>query len=101
MKRDISSFMSKCLTCQQVKLEPQRKSPSFSRQKNYANPKRKDVLFSSGELVFMKVSPMKGVMRLGKKGKLDPRYIRPYEIQSRVGEVAYIWCYRQSCRGFI
>ena len=38
-------FLSKCFTCQQVKLEHQRKSPSFSRQKNYANPKRKDVSF--------------------------------------------------------
>ena len=40
--------------------------------------------------MFLKVSPMKGVMRFGKKGKLAPRYIGPFEIQSRVGEVAYI-----------
>ena len=39
--------------------------------------------------MFLKVSPMKGVTRLGKKGKLAPRYIRPFEIRSRVGEVAY------------
>ena len=45
--------------------------------------------FSVRDLVFLKVSPMKGVMRLGKKGKLAPRYIGPFEIQSRVGEVAY------------
>ena len=53
------------------------------------NPKRKDVSFSTGDLVFLKVSPMKGVMRFGKKGKLVPRYIGPFEIRSRVGEVAY------------
>ena len=45
--------------------------------------------FSAGDLVFLKVSPMKGVMRFGKKGKLTPRYIGPYEIRLRVGEVAY------------
>ena len=39
--------------------------------------------------MFFKVSPIKGVMRFGKKGKLAPRYIGPFEIKSRVGEVAY------------
>ena len=39
--------------------------------------------------MFLKVSPMKGVMRFGKKGKLAPRYIEPFKIRSRVGEVAY------------
>ena len=45
--------------------------------------------FSLGDLVFLKVSPMKGVMRFGKKGKLTPRYIEPFEIKLRVGKVAY------------
>ena len=45
--------------------------------------------FSAGDMVFLKVSPMKRVMRFGKKGKLVPRYIGPFEIRSRVGEVAY------------
>ena len=45
--------------------------------------------FSVGDLVFLEVSLMKGVMRFGKKGKLAPRYIGPFEIRSRVGEVAY------------
>ena len=44
--------------------------------------------FSAGDLVFLKVSPMKGVMRYGKKEKLAPRYIGPFEIWSTVGEVA-------------
>ena len=45
--------------------------------------------FAVGDRVFLKVSPMKGVMRFGRKGKLSPRYIGPYEITRRVGEVAY------------
>ena len=39
--------------------------------------------------MFLKVSPINGVMKFGKKGKLAPRYIGPFEIQARVGEVAY------------
>ncbi|XP_069149236.1 uncharacterized protein [Solanum lycopersicum] len=42
-----------------------------------------------GEQVFLKVSPMKGVMRFGKRGKLSPRYIGPFEFLKRVGDVAY------------
>ena len=43
---------------------------AFSRQKSYVDPKRKDVSFSAGDMVFLKVSPMEGVMRFGRKGKL-------------------------------
>ena len=46
-------------------------------------------LFPLEDLVFLKASPMKGVVRFGKKGKLAPRYIGPFEIKSRVGKVAY------------
>ena len=45
--------------------------------------------FTVGDKVLRKVSPMKGVRRFGKKGKLSPKFIRPYEILDRVGEVAY------------
>ena len=57
--------------------------------KSYADSKRKDVLFSVVDLVFLKVSPMKGVMRFGKKRKLAPRYIGPFKIRVRVDEVVY------------
>ncbi|XP_069146962.1 uncharacterized protein [Solanum lycopersicum] len=42
-----------------------------------------------GEQVLLKVSPVKGVMRFGKKGKLSQRYVGPFEVLKRVGEVAY------------
>ncbi|KAL5577107.1 hypothetical protein UlMin_018806 [Ulmus minor] len=60
-----------------------------SRQKSYANTRRRPLEFEIGENVFLKIAPMKGVMRFGKKGKLSPRFIGPYEILERVGKVAY------------
>ena len=60
-----------------------------SRQKSYADKRRKDLEFAIGDHVFLKVAPMKGVMRFGKKGKLSPRYVGPFEILERVGDKAY------------
>ena len=77
------------LTSEKVPIIQQRLRTTFSRQKSHADPKRKDVLFYAGDLVFLKVSPMKGVISIGKKGKLAPRNIGPFEIRSKVGEVAY------------
>ena len=77
------------ITSEKVPIIQQRLRTAFSRQKSYADPRRKDVSFSAGDMVFLKVSPMKGVIRFGKKCKLAPRYIGPFEIRSRVGEVAY------------
>ena len=62
---------------------------SNDRQKSYANMKRKDIRYEIGEKVFLKVSPWKKVMRFGKKGKLSPRFIGPYEVIEKVGLVAY------------
>ncbi|XP_070034458.1 uncharacterized protein [Nicotiana tomentosiformis] len=56
-----------------------------SRQKRYADKKVRDVV---GEKVLLKISPMKGVLRFGKKGKLSPRYIGPFEILKKIGKVA-------------
>lgn len=60
-----------------------------SRQKSYADAKRKDRKFMAGDNVFLKVAPMKRIMRFGKKGKLSPRFIGPFEILERIGELAY------------
>ena len=59
------------------------------RQKSYADVKRKDVSFEIGDKVFLKIAPMKGVVRFGKKGKLQPRYMGPFEILEKIGDVAY------------
>ncbi|WMV18782.1 hypothetical protein MTR67_012167 [Solanum verrucosum] len=60
-----------------------------SRQKEYADRKVGDLEFMEGEQVLLKVSPMKGVMHFGKRGKLSLRYIGPFEVLKHVGEVAY------------
>ncbi|GKU89641.1 hypothetical protein SLEP1_g3755 [Rubroshorea leprosula] len=60
-----------------------------SRQKSYADNRRRDLEFAVGEKVFLKVSPTKGVVRFGIRGKLSLRFIGPFEILERVGEVAY------------
>ncbi|EOY08659.1 DNA/RNA polymerases superfamily protein [Theobroma cacao] len=67
----------------------QRMLTAQSRQKSYADNRRRDLEFQVGDHVFLKVSPTKGVMRFGKKGKLSPRYIGPFEILEKVGVVAY------------
>ena len=41
-------------------------------------------------MVFLRISPWKGVLRFGKRGKLSPRYIGPYRIVERIGEVAFM-----------
>ena len=60
-----------------------------SRQKSYADRRRRPLEFVVGDDVFVKVSPRKGTFRFGRKGKLAPRFIGPFEILQRVGEVAY------------
>ena len=74
---------------EKVKLIQERLRTAQSRQKSYADQKARDISFMVGEKVLLKVSPMKGIMRFGKKGKLSPRFIGPFEVLRRVGEVAY------------
>ncbi|KAL0560424.1 hypothetical protein IC582_000829 [Cucumis melo] len=60
-----------------------------SRQKSYADVRRKDLEFEVGDKVFLKVAPMRGVLRFEKRGKLSPRFVGPFEILERIGPVAY------------
>jgi hypothetical protein len=60
-----------------------------TRQKSYADKRRRDVSFEVGDFVYLKVSPMRGTRRFKVKGKLAPRYVGPFMIIDRKGEVAY------------
>ena len=60
-----------------------------SRQKSYANVRRQPIEFEVGDHVFLKVMLKRGVVKFGKRDKLSPRFIGPFEILERVGTVAY------------
>ncbi|GJX10511.1 putative reverse transcriptase domain-containing protein [Tanacetum coccineum] len=67
----------------------QRMQAARDRQKSYADLKRKPMEFQVGDKVMLKVSPWKGVVHFGKRGKLNPRYVGPFKVLEKVGEVAY------------
>ena len=60
-----------------------------SRQKSYADVRRCDLEFGVRDQLLLRVSPIKGVVRFGTKGKLSPRYIGPFLILTRIGKLAY------------
>jgi hypothetical protein len=60
-----------------------------SRQESYADNRRRELIFEVGDFVYLKVSPLRGMKRFKVKGKLSPRYIGPFKILERKGEVAY------------
>ncbi|GJS31908.1 putative reverse transcriptase domain-containing protein [Tanacetum coccineum] len=76
-------------TTDKVVLIKQKLKEARDRQKSYADNRRKPLKFEVGDQVLLRVSPWKGVMRFGKKGKLAPRYVGPFEILERIGPVAY------------
>nr|GEX11434.1 putative reverse transcriptase domain-containing protein [Tanacetum cinerariifolium] len=59
------------------------------RQKSYADLKHKPMEFQVWDKVMLKVSPWKGVVRFGKRGKLNPRYVGPFKVLERIGDIAY------------
>nr|GEZ80172.1 putative reverse transcriptase domain-containing protein [Tanacetum cinerariifolium] len=67
----------------------ERMQAAQDRQKNYADRKRKPIEFEIGDRVMLKVSPWKGVVRFGKRGKLNPIYVGPFKVVAKVGKVAY------------
>ncbi|PHU04495.1 Elongation factor 1-beta 1 [Capsicum chinense] len=105
MKKDIAEFVAKFSICQQVKIEHQKPSGSiqefsistlkweevnidFVMGSPYV--RRKDLEFDIGDYVYLKISPMKGVKRFGKKGKLSSRCVGPYRILNHLKKkVAY------------
>ncbi|GJW98517.1 putative reverse transcriptase domain-containing protein [Tanacetum coccineum] len=67
----------------------QRMQAAQDGQKSYADRKRKSMEFEVGDRVMLKVSPWKGVVWFGKRGNLNPRYVRPFKVLTKVGKVAY------------
>ena len=76
-------------TSEKIGLIRERLLMAQSRQKSYADQRRRPLEFNVGDFVFLKVSPKKGIVRFGKKGKLAPRFIGPFEILEKIGVVAY------------
>ncbi|GJT63919.1 putative reverse transcriptase domain-containing protein [Tanacetum coccineum] len=76
-------------TTDKVVLIKEKLKAARDRQKSYADKRRKALDFEVGDRVLLKVSPWKGVMRLGKKGKLAPRYVGPFKILERISLIAY------------
>ncbi|WVZ63577.1 hypothetical protein U9M48_013200 [Paspalum notatum var. saurae] len=74
---------------QQIKMVRENLRVAQSRQKSYADVRRRDLAFKVDDFVYLKVSPMRGIQRFNMKGKLAPRYIGPFKIVERKGEVAY------------
>ena len=68
------------MTCDKIKVIRDRLKIAQDRQKGYADNRRRDLEFEVGDMVFLRISPWKGVLRFGKRGKLSPRYIGPYRI---------------------
>nr|GEW47943.1 putative reverse transcriptase domain-containing protein [Tanacetum cinerariifolium] len=67
----------------------QRIQPARDRQKSHADVRHKPLEFQVSDRVMLKVSPWKGVVRFGKWRKLNPRYIGPFKVLTKVGTIAY------------
>ncbi|GJW23418.1 putative reverse transcriptase domain-containing protein [Tanacetum coccineum] len=76
-------------TTEKIAQIKQRMQAARYRQKSYADLKRKPMDFQVGDNVMLKVSPWKGDVRFGKRGKLNPRYVGPFKVIEKVGDVAY------------
>ncbi|GKB52826.1 putative reverse transcriptase domain-containing protein [Tanacetum coccineum] len=76
-------------TTEKIVLIKQRMQAAQDRQKSYADRKQKPMEFEVGDRVILKVSPWKGVVRFGKRGKLNLRYVGPFRVLAKVGKVAY------------
>ncbi|WVZ97284.1 hypothetical protein U9M48_042833 [Paspalum notatum var. saurae] len=74
---------------QQLRIVEENLRVAQSRQRSYADVRRRDLSFKVDDHVYLKVSPMRGIRRFNMKGKLAPRYIGPFKILEKKGEVAY------------
>ncbi|KAM1203696.1 hypothetical protein ACFX15_019131 [Malus domestica] len=84
-------------TTQNIQVIKSNLKAAQDRHKSLADKHAIDRVYKVGDWVFLKLSPWRGVVRFGKKGKLSPRYIRSYQITERVGKVAYRLELHPSC----
>nr|GEW26515.1 putative nucleotidyltransferase, ribonuclease H [Tanacetum cinerariifolium] len=77
------------VTNKKVTVAKEKLKEARSRQKSYADRHRRELAFNPGDRVFLKVSPCRGVRHFGIKRKLSPRFIGPFKILDRIGEVSY------------
>ena len=76
-------------TEEKIRIIQQRLKAASERQRSYADLKMRDIAYEVGDKVFLKVSPWRKILQFGKKGKLSPRFIGPYDVLERIGPVAY------------
>ncbi|KAK9053108.1 hypothetical protein SSX86_029738 [Deinandra increscens subsp. villosa] len=76
-------------TIEKIHIVRARLKAAQDRQKSYADKRRRDIEFKEGDHVLLKVTPWKGVIRFRKRGKLSPRFIGPFKIIAKVGQLAY------------
>src|SRR6185436_2822015 len=74
---------------EQVRLIQANLKTAQSRQKNYADKRRRPLIFEVGDHVYLRISPMKGLQRFGMRGKLAPRYVGSFPVIERFGPMAY------------
>ncbi|XP_075507425.1 uncharacterized protein LOC142544249 [Primulina tabacum] len=77
------------VTIEKVAIIRERLKTAQDRQKSWADLKRRPLEFEISKKAYVKISPMKGMVRFSKSGKLNPRYVGPFEILEKVGTLAY------------
>ncbi|GKB44109.1 putative reverse transcriptase domain-containing protein [Tanacetum coccineum] len=88
--RELASTDVVLATTEKIETIRERLNAAQDKWKSYADNRRRPIKFNVGDLVMLKVSPWKGVLRFKNKGKLSPRFIGPFKILKRIGEVAYV-----------
>ncbi|GJU93319.1 putative reverse transcriptase domain-containing protein [Tanacetum coccineum] len=97
--RELASTDVVLATTEKIETIRERLKAAQDKWKSYANNRRRPIEFNVEDFVMLKVSPWKDVLRFKNKGKLSPRFIGPFKILKRVGEVAYVLELPEEMRG--
>ncbi|GJR13572.1 putative reverse transcriptase domain-containing protein [Tanacetum coccineum] len=97
--RELASTNVVLATTEKIETICERLKVAQDRWKSYADNRRRPIEFNVGDLVMLKISPWKGVLRFKNKGKISPRFLGPFKILKRVGEVAYVLELPKEMRG--